>query len=532
MLKRIALPFVLLLSTAMLCQQAASPAAQASSPTISEVRLVPVKPSDLYCAGFITNENLPKSNYVIAGWDAPNFVRQNTGSFIYLNGVLPEGSEYSLVRELRNPDSAEFFTGQRRAVKMAGSFYGEVGRVKIVGKNEKVSIAQIEFSCDSALPGDYAVPYHEREALQERHMIPFNRFPAPNNLLRGRIVMQKDFQAYAGPGSTVYLNVGSEQGVKVGEYFRAVRGYGRKSGDVGDRATYEATLYDDEQKNMIITDGSPLQFGGKHESLSKLPERALGELVVVNVSPKSSTAMVAFSLEDLQVGDYAVRDELPPATAAEMATRANPPQIACSAQPDTVRIGGSTLISCETQSDDGGPVSISFTSDRGKLESGADHGAMLQTAGVPAGQINVTATATDDRNLKSVTTLIVNVEAASLNNVITPPSPVEPPAAGPSKVAEVHFASGSNVLTNDSKVQLNQLALRLDRESAGTKVVIVGQSKGDTPAANRLAQRRAENVKSYFVNDKQVKEDRIETRTTSGDDKAEVWFVPAGATMK
>src|SRR5207248_2172551 len=176
---------------------------------------------------------------------------------------------------------------------------------------------------------------------------------------------------------------------------------------------------------------------------------------------------VAFSIEDIQVGDYVERHELPPPTQAEIDADAAPPQVSCMAQPDTVRVGSSALISCETSAADGEQVTLSFVTDRGKLETGADHGAMLQTVGLTPGPVCVVVTATDDRNLKSTTDVTLDVEAASLAAVIQgssePMQPTPPPPASPMKVSEVRFAAGSNLLSNEAKTQLNQIALRLGR---------------------------------------------------------------------
>ena len=43
--------------------------------------------------------------------------------------------------------------------------------------------------------------------------------------LTGRIVLGKDFDTMLGTGMKLYLNVGANQGVKVGDYFRVVRSY-------------------------------------------------------------------------------------------------------------------------------------------------------------------------------------------------------------------------------------------------------------------------------------------------------------------
>jgi len=53
----------------------------------------------------------------------------------------------------------------------------------------------------------------------------FDRFLPTGSKVSGRIVMGKDFDAELGTGQKLYFNVGSNQGVKVGDYFRAVRNY-------------------------------------------------------------------------------------------------------------------------------------------------------------------------------------------------------------------------------------------------------------------------------------------------------------------
>ena len=528
----------LVLATTLTAQSGPSSAdSPVASSNIQEVHLVPVTHSDMNCAGYLTTQRVPHDHYVMAGSYSPNFVRYSAGDYVYLHGSLPEGSEYSIVRELKDPDRQEFFSGQRGAVTSAGEPYAEIGRITIVVKSEKSSTAQITFSCQDLLPGDFAVPVQEHAAVVARKQIPFNRFPTTGKGLRGRIIMQKDFEAYAGGGSKVYLNIGSDKGVKPGDYFMVVRGFGKNRGDAADRAAYEATIYDDVQKHNVVEDSSPVHISGTRVHLADIPERALGELIVLSVTPKSSTAMVAFSLEDIEVGDYIERHELPAPTRAELGADSEPPQVSCGAQPETVRVGSSALISCETSAADGEPVSLGFVADRGKLETGADHGAVLQTAGLTPGAVHVVVTATDDHNLKSTTDVTLNVEAASLAAVIQgqgqpqPEEPTSPPPASATKVAEVHFAAGSNLLTNEVKTQLNEIAIRLGREPE-TRVVVIAQGNTQTPAGHRLAEVRADNIKNYLVNDKQVDATRVVTRTTGGDDKAEIWFVPPGAEMK
>ena len=69
-----------------------------------------------------------------------------------------------------------------------------------------------------------------------------------NGKASGRIVLAKDFDLLLGTGSKVYMNVGANQGVKVGDYFRAVRTYEADLRDPVDSLSFKASTTEDTQK--------------------------------------------------------------------------------------------------------------------------------------------------------------------------------------------------------------------------------------------------------------------------------------------
>jgi len=80
-----------------------------------------------------------------------------------------------------------------------------------------------------------------------------------------------------------------------------------------------------------------------------------------------------------------------------------------------------------------------------------------------------------------------------------------------------------------TKAMLDGIALRMNQER-DSKAVVVGYS--DAGENQSLAMRRANNVKTYLTRTKGIDAGRIETRAgTGGAKKAEIWIVPAGATM-
>ncbi|MBV8892640.1 MAG: hypothetical protein JO266_11830, partial [Acidobacteria bacterium] len=186
--------------------------------------------ADLYCAGFISKQLLPNANYVGGGLHTPNTTKYVNGDIIYLQGSgYQQGAAYTVLRELYDINEFESYPGQHALIKQTGQPYEELGRIRVLDTRSKLAIAQVEYACDSILPGDTLIPFVEKTRVAAHAPTKFDRFAPPSGGLTGRIVMAKDFDSILGTGMKVYMNVGANQGVKVGNYFRAVRSYTQDS---------------------------------------------------------------------------------------------------------------------------------------------------------------------------------------------------------------------------------------------------------------------------------------------------------------
>jgi hypothetical protein len=292
---------------------AASAAAPADAPANVEtnanyprVQLATPTYADLYCAGFISKEVVPDANYVAGGLNTPNTTKYVNGDIVYLAGEgYQPGAQFTIVRELYDINRFEAYSGQHALLAATGQPYAEVGRVKVLDTRNKTAVAQIEFSCDSVLPGDIAIPFAEKTPIAYHAPIKFDRFAPPSGKLSGRIVLAKDFDNIVGTGMKVYLNVGSNQGVKVGDYFRAVRSYSTDRSNPVDSLSFNAPIGEDSQKKQPSYAHMFGQWRNKGIQIdeSQFPRRAVGEVVVLSVTPTTSTAMVTFALEDVHAGD-------------------------------------------------------------------------------------------------------------------------------------------------------------------------------------------------------------------------------------
>ncbi len=311
--------FVLLLTAAAWAQAGpdvnAFEAPQGTSPTtmsFPNMRFQTPTYADLYCAGFISKQILPDANYIAGGLQTPTTTKFSRGDIIYLKGTgYSAGAEYEIVRALRDINEYETYPGEGRLVKATGQAYAEIGRVKIIDVRNKTAIGQIEYSCDAADPGDTAIPFAEKPAVSLQTPARFDRLLPASNRLSGRIVMGKDFDTELGTGNKVYINLGANQGVKIGDYFRAVRRYEEDLKDPVDSLSFKAALAEDTQKKVPSFDPAMFEKGnGPVIHVRDLPRRAVGEIVIIGVTNTTATGMIIFSLEDVHAGDGVELDQL------------------------------------------------------------------------------------------------------------------------------------------------------------------------------------------------------------------------------
>jgi hypothetical protein len=267
--------------------------------------------ADLYCAGFLSKQRLPDSSFVAGGLQTPTTAKFADGDMIYLSGKdFQVGQQYRIIRELRDVNEFEEFTGQHALLKAAGKPYGEIALVRVIDTRHKMAIARVSFSCDSVNPGDVVAPFEEKALIPFHPPLRFDRFIPPTGKLSGRILESKDFDGEVGSGAKVYINVGSNQGVKVGDYFRAVRFYTADLRDPVDSLSFKAAIAEDTQAKQPSIDP---KFGTKNNGVTihvaDMPRRSVGELVIIGTTPTTATGMVVFAMEDIHLGDGVEMDE-------------------------------------------------------------------------------------------------------------------------------------------------------------------------------------------------------------------------------
>jgi len=250
----------------------------------------------VYCSSFISSEKAPDSIYIASGEQSNDKIFFSRGDFIYLSKGSAQGvkvgDRFDVIRPEKDEVKIQWFKWQDKLLKAMGTFYRDTGQIKVISVQPNTSTAQIVHSCAYMLRGDIVRPYVDRPSPPYKPVEKFDHFAPVSGKPVGMLVVGPEFTQTYGKNSLVYVNLGNNQGVKVGDYLRIFRYQGSLAETAPNTKGYAYTIYG---------------FGSapKRYEWNDLPREILGEGVVINVSPNSCTMFVTYSTIDVYAGDYA-----------------------------------------------------------------------------------------------------------------------------------------------------------------------------------------------------------------------------------
>jgi len=272
----------------------------AAAGSAQEVRTAPKEPTApdfnmVNCSGFVTEQKFPQEFRLISGEQSNYKMTFTSGDYVYINRGQDKGvrvgDRFFVVRPDDYTGDVPWFKWQEKLMKAMGTEYIDAGQLRVVNVQPKVSIAQVVFSCNYMQRGDIVLPYQERLAPPFKEAAAFDHFAPVSGKPVAMVVSGKDHQDAFGKNSAVYVNLGTNQGVKVGDYFRIFRYQGSTAETMPQTKDYQFKMYG---------------FGSapEHYSWNDLPREIVGEGIVFNVSHNSSTMMITVSSSEIYTGDY------------------------------------------------------------------------------------------------------------------------------------------------------------------------------------------------------------------------------------
>jgi len=251
--------------------------------------------SSIYCSNFITTDRVNADAYVISGEESASkivftlrdVVSINRGS----NQGVRVGDRYSVSRENPDPLKVQWFKWQDQLHKAMGTLYKDAGQLKVVNVQPNVSLAEVIFACEYIQRGDIISPFQERPSPPYKPTSEFDKYAPVSGKSVGMVVFGKDFGQVFGKLSTVYVNLGTSQGVHTGDYLRIFRYQGSHAELI--------SSFQDFQYSMYGFGTTPARY-----QWNDLPRDIIGEGVVLNTGPNSSTLLITLARRDLYPGDY------------------------------------------------------------------------------------------------------------------------------------------------------------------------------------------------------------------------------------
>ncbi len=265
--------------------------------------------NDLYCAGYIRSTEATSQFKIIGGEEENRVTRFGQGEVVYLSTGGAQNIRPDMLLSITRPRGKFNSPYQRTGGKALGIFVQEIGVLRVLEVQGQTATARIVVSCTEAQLGDLLVAFRERRAPETDISKPIPRYQPTSGQKPGRIVLQREQRENIGPRDVVYVDLGAENGVKVGDKFTIFRNqpddgniFNFNDDDVVIRQSggYES----DKFKGGKFSNGHPSE--GRQQvknTRPTIPSKIVGELIVIAVEGKSATAIVTRTTQEVHTGD-------------------------------------------------------------------------------------------------------------------------------------------------------------------------------------------------------------------------------------
>ena len=272
--------------------------------------------NNLYCAGYVQSAPIDTKYEVVGAQDEKDRHIYAQGDLLYVNisakSGVKVGDMFSVVRPRGKVETR--WTNK----KNLGFYVQEVGAVEIVAVKREVSVARVKTSCSSLLIGDLLQPIPDRVSPLFKQRPPLDVFGYSVCKTRGRIFMARDGQELLGRETVVYIDLGAEDNVSVGDYLTIFRPLG--TGNILDTQQNESVsardegFQSDEYRGGKFSNQAARKSGSKargkvvttndaKEGRQEDLRRVLGEMVILNVKEKTATAIITRTASEIHTGD-------------------------------------------------------------------------------------------------------------------------------------------------------------------------------------------------------------------------------------
>ncbi len=272
--------------------------------------------NNLYCAGYVEADKVDTSRKIVG---AENEQEQNVysqGNNVYIslgaNKGVQVGDMFSVIRPRGRVETR--WTKKNNL----GFYVQEVGALEVVKVKNEVAVARVKTSCDNLLLGDLLQPIPTRTSpvYSQRPML--DTFGEPTGKANGKIFMARDGVELLSRDQIVFIDLGSEDGAKVGDYLTVYRPLGK--GNLFRKQQPETVSARDEGFQSRVYRGGKFsnqaarkkgdEANGRVETSESAKRdrpqdlrKVVGEIVILSVKGKTATAVIVRTAQEIHTGD-------------------------------------------------------------------------------------------------------------------------------------------------------------------------------------------------------------------------------------
>ena len=282
--------------------------------------------SSLYCAGFIKYQRLPSMPEIVGALEEQEQRTYATGDVVYINRGSSEGIKEGQTFQIIRP-RGDVKGVHKEKIGYLGTYVQDIGQLQVFRIWPNVAAARVTFSCDLALLGDLLAPIPDRESPLQRAETNLDIFADPSGKRTGRLMMAKDNREMVTRNDIVYIDLGSEDQVKRGDYLTIYRPLGtgnitrvdneesarsRSKGFQSDRFRgggfgSQASRNKDETA-FVDSEGryryKPITSKEVKDHRPLMPRKIVGEIVVLDVQTRTATAIITRIVGEVHTGDW------------------------------------------------------------------------------------------------------------------------------------------------------------------------------------------------------------------------------------
>jgi hypothetical protein len=234
--------------------------------------------TEMNCSGFIAGQPISKDIYVFNGVDDDMLSHVQAwwpGDHIFLRSRsganIAVGTEYSLIGPGDERMRMQWYDGQNASVRSLGKAYGIAGKAKVVQTTPDGAIAEVTSACRMITRNLIAIPALNRPSPVYTPA-PVNPFAPSTGKLMGAITVGMDNCYWLGGGMLAAINLGTSDGVAVGQKFR-------------------------------VFHVQNIEPAGAYTLPPPGPRQTTGELIVLAVEERSSLVKILSSTREVTLGD-------------------------------------------------------------------------------------------------------------------------------------------------------------------------------------------------------------------------------------